>query len=128
MMLSSKLPLARRPGDRGCRCRSPGRRPCIIASGITGLTLPGMIELPGLRAGSMISPMPQRGPEPSQRMLLAILNRLDGDRLELAAELRPRPSLAPCASKWFVRRARTGCRFALRDAAIDLVRELGMAR
>jgi len=29
-------------------------------SGITGLTLPGMIELPGWRLGMVISPMPQR--------------------------------------------------------------------
>src|SRR3954452_4633912 len=42
-------------------------------SGITGLTLPGMIELPGCRLGIEISPMPQRGPEASQRMSLAIL-------------------------------------------------------
>ncbi len=42
-------------------------------SGMTGLTLPGMIELPGCRLGIEISPMPQRGPEASQRMSLAIL-------------------------------------------------------
>src|SRR5262245_46813208 len=42
-------------------------------SGITGLTLPGMIELPGWRLGIEISPMPQRGPDASQRMSLAIL-------------------------------------------------------
>ena len=38
-----------------------------------GLTLPGMIELPGSFSGSFSSPRPQRGPEPSRRMSLAIL-------------------------------------------------------
>ena len=45
----------------------------IVASQITGLTLPGMIELPGCRSGSWSSASPVRGPEPSQRMSLAIL-------------------------------------------------------
>src|ERR1700691_5544389 len=43
------------------------------ASGMTGFTLPGMIELPGWRLGIAISPMPQRGPDANQRMSLAIL-------------------------------------------------------
>ena len=38
-----------------------------------GLTLPGMIELPGSFSGSFSSPRPQRGPEPSRRMSLATL-------------------------------------------------------
>ena len=32
-----------------------------------------MIELPGSFSGSLSSPRPQRGPEPSRRMSLAIL-------------------------------------------------------
>ncbi len=43
-------------------------------SAMTGFTLPGMIDEPGWTAGSSISPMPARGPEPSQRMSLAILS------------------------------------------------------
>ena len=43
-----------------------------VASGTTGFTLPGMIELPGCVAGMLISPMPHRGPLDSQRMSLAI--------------------------------------------------------
>ncbi len=43
---------------------------------MTGFTLPGMMELPGWVAGMAISPMPHCGPEPSQRMSLAILKRL----------------------------------------------------
>ena len=45
-------------------------------SGITGFTLPGIIELPGWTSGSVISPIPARGPDPSQRMSLLIFIRL----------------------------------------------------
>ena len=47
----------------------------IVASGSTGFTLPGMIELPGCRSGRKISPSPVRGPEPIQRRSLAIFTR-----------------------------------------------------
>jgi len=46
---------------------------------------PRMIEEPGLDSGSMISPIPQRGPEPSQRMSLAIF--IKAYRYGLKAEL-----------------------------------------
>ena len=42
------------------------------ASGITGLTLPGMIDEPGCNAGSAISPRPASGPEFIQRKSFAI--------------------------------------------------------
>src|SRR6186713_1314870 len=41
-------------------------------SDCVGLTLPGMIELPGSFSGMLNSPMPQRGPDASQRTSLAI--------------------------------------------------------
>ena len=44
----------------------------VIASDCVGLTLPGIIELPGSFAGSMSSPMLHRGPDPSHRISLAI--------------------------------------------------------
>src|SRR5438445_520245 len=44
-----------------------------IASDCVGLTLPGMIELPGSFSGIEISPIPQRGPLASQRTSFAIL-------------------------------------------------------
>ncbi len=44
----------------------------VSASACVGLTLPGMIEEPGSFAGRISSPRPQRGPEPSRRMSLAI--------------------------------------------------------
>ena len=44
-------------------------------SGITGLTLPGMIDEPGCKAGSSISPSPASGPEFIQRRSFAILVR-----------------------------------------------------
>ena len=42
-----------------------------IASHWVGLTLPGMIELPGSLSGSLSSAMPVRGPDASHRMSLA---------------------------------------------------------
>src|SRR5260370_27747339 len=44
----------------------------VIASLWVGLTLPGMIDEPGSFSGSVSSARPQRGPEPIQRMSLAI--------------------------------------------------------
>ena len=43
-----------------------------VASGITGLTLPGMIEEPGCKASSSISPRPASGPLFIQRRSFAI--------------------------------------------------------
>src|ERR1700721_2511207 len=45
------------------------------------LTLPGMIEDPGSFSGRISSPRPERGPEPSRRISLAILNRPVGPEL-----------------------------------------------
>ena len=44
----------------------------VIASDCVGFTLPGMIEEPGSFSGSDSSASPQRGPEPIQRISLAI--------------------------------------------------------
>src|ERR1700747_2939338 len=44
----------------------------VMASHWVGLTLPGMILEPGSFSGRVSSPKPQRGPEASQRMSLAI--------------------------------------------------------
>ena len=46
---------------------------CSTTSGITGLTLPGMIEEPFCSSGRKSSPMPERGPEPISAMSPAIL-------------------------------------------------------
>ena len=46
---------------------------CSTTSGITGLTLPGMIEEPFCSSGRNSSPMPARGPEPISARSLAIL-------------------------------------------------------
>ena len=43
----------------------------VSASAWVGLTLPGMMELPGSLGGMVSSPMPLRGPEASQRTSLA---------------------------------------------------------
>ena len=60
----------------------------VIASLWVGLTLPGMIELPGSFSGIEISPRPLRGPEAIQRTSLAIFIS------EAASVLS-----APCANK-----------------------------
>src|SRR5438094_10610724 len=44
----------------------------VIASLCVGLTLPGMIDEPGSFSGIINSLSPQRGPDASQRMSLAI--------------------------------------------------------
>ena len=72
----------------------------ITLSQITGLTLPGMIDEPGCVAGSDSSNRPQRGPEPSQRMSLAILVRLTAIVLSRACASTTQ-SRVDCASKWF---------------------------
>src|SRR5690242_20811157 len=46
----------------------------VSASLWVGLVLPGMIEEPSSFDGRINSPSPERGPEPSRRMSLAILN------------------------------------------------------
>src|ERR1700730_16839422 len=47
----------------------------VSASLCVGLTLPGMIEDPGSFSGSLSSPSPQRGTEPSRRISFGILKR-----------------------------------------------------
>src|SRR3954471_5259292 len=65
----------------------------VRTSGRTGLTLPGMIEEPFCSSGSMISPSPARGPDPIQRMSLAILVQLTATTLR-APESSTRASRA----------------------------------
>ena len=65
-----------RPGPWPGRWPRPGPRPWIADSAMTGLTLPGMMELPGCTSGMASSPSPVRGPEASKRTSLAILSRL----------------------------------------------------
>ena len=63
------------------RSRPITRKPVwLTTSGITGLTLPGMIELPGCICGRLISLNPQRGPDASSRMSLQILVSFDDVR------------------------------------------------
>ena len=53
----------------------------VTASHCVGLTLPGMMELPGSFSGMRISPRPRRGPDASQRTSLAIFMRLAASTL-----------------------------------------------
>ena len=52
----------------------------MTTSGITGLTLPGMIEEPACTAGRRISPKPARGPLESRRRSLQIFDSLTATR------------------------------------------------
>ena len=70
-----------------------------VASGSTGLTLPGMIDEPGCRSGRWISARPARGPEPIQRMSLQILVS-ETAMVRSCPDASTSPSRAPCASKW----------------------------
>ena len=70
--LSSKLPEAP-PMFTATSLPMTWAASMVMASAWVGFTLPGMIELPGSFSGIVISPIPQRGPEASQRTSLAIL-------------------------------------------------------
>ena len=48
----------------------------FTTSGMTGLTLPGMIEEPGCLGGRLISRRPQRGPDDSSRRSLQTFESL----------------------------------------------------
>src|SRR3989304_2909077 len=69
----------------------------IKAWGMTGLTLPGMMELPGWTSGSASSPRPARGPDPSQLMSLAIFCRLTATVRRLAPAPRAGVAQEPLA-------------------------------
>ncbi len=69
------------------------------ASGITGFTLPGMIDDPGWRSGMRISPRPVLGPEPIHLRSLQILVRLTA-MVRSAPPSSTSASRADCASKW----------------------------
>ena len=57
------------------------------ASGMTGLTLPGMIDEPAWRAGRRISPSPACGPGGQQPQIVGDLQQVGGQRAEDAADL-----------------------------------------
>ena len=58
------------------RSRSLENRCGLTTSAITGLTLPGIMEDPGCRAGRLISFNPVKDQEDNSRKSLAILDRL----------------------------------------------------
>ena len=70
---------------------------CVTTSGMTGLTLPGMIELPFWSSGRKISRRPARGPEPISRRSFAIFVSETATTLS-APEASTSPSRAACAS------------------------------
>ena len=84
--LSSKLPLA--PATvTAASLPITWAQTISVASGSTGLTLPGMMLDPGCRSGRWISARPVVGPEDIQRRSLQILVRPTAMVLQHAAEL-----------------------------------------
>ena len=74
IVLSSKLPCAPAKAT-ALSSAMTWMQTMIMASHCVGLTFPGMIDEPGSFSGRTSSPRPQRGPEASQRMSLAIFIR-----------------------------------------------------
>ena len=70
-----------------------------VASGSTGLTLPGMMLEPGCRSGRWISASPVVGPDDIQRRSLQILVRPTA-MVRSTPLSSTRESRVPCASKW----------------------------
>ena len=70
----------------------------MTTSGMTGLTLPGMIDEPFWSSGSTISARPARGPEPISARSFAILSSETATVLS-APESSTSASRLPCASK-----------------------------
>ncbi len=64
----------------------------FTTSGITGLTLPGMIDDPACRAGSVISPSPACGPDASSRRSLQIFESLAALRLTVPDSVMKAPA------------------------------------
>lgn len=71
---------------------------CIIISGITGLTLPGMIDEPGCTAGRVTSASPARGPDDIRRRSAANFDRVRAIAFN-AAEILTQSSAFCSASK-----------------------------
>ena len=71
---------------------------CSTTSGITGLTLPGMIDEPFWSSGSWSSTRPVRGPEPISTRSLAIFVSETATTLSAPCS-STRASRLPCASK-----------------------------
>ena len=71
---------------------------CSTTSGMTGLTLPGMIDEPFCSSGRKISPIPARGPEPISARSMAILVK-DTAMTFNAPDSSTSASRLACASK-----------------------------
>src|SRR5690606_29160526 len=63
----------------------------LTTSGITGLTLAGMIDDPAWSSGRLISPSPARGPDESRRRSLQILDSFAARRLSAECTARYAP-------------------------------------
>src|ERR1043166_7170050 len=71
----------------------------FTTSGMTGLTLPGMIDDPGCIGGKLISPNPARGPELNKRRSLQIFDSLTEHRLSTPESWTNAPVSAVASTK-----------------------------
>ena len=97
--LSSKLPLAPAQAT-AASLPTTCAQTISVASGSTGLTLPGMMLDPGCRSGRWISASPVVGPERHPPQVVADLGEADGDRCAARPLSSTSESRVPCASKW----------------------------
>jgi hypothetical protein len=98
MLLKSECPMI---GSKALSCSCPPSEAMVMVtslpitskaiwlttSGMTGLTLPGMIDEPAARSGRLISFSPACGPLESRRRSLQVFRQLAGDALEDARQL-----------------------------------------
>ena len=87
-----ELEVARRAADSSRRRRCPCTCAATIvsASHCVGLTLPGMIELPGSFSGIVISPRPAARPARQPAHVVGDLHQRRGQRLERAVQIDQR--------------------------------------
>ena len=74
----------------------------LTTSGMTGLTLPGMIEEPACIGGRLISFKPARGPDESSRRSLQVLESLTATRFSTPESCTNAP--ASCVASTRLRR------------------------
>merc|ERR1719346_561603 len=92
MTLSSSCP-ASEPKDKARSLPIASKQHMFITSGITGLTLPGMIDDPGAIGGKLISDSPHLGPEASNLRSLHTFDTFTATFLMIPEKYRKAPTL-----------------------------------
>ena len=82
----------------------------LTTSGMTGLTLPGMMLDPACTGGRLISFSPARGPEDSRRRSLQILDSFTAMRLSTPENWTKTPASWVASTRLGAEVTRVGCR------------------